>query len=245
MSSSSDPPSSPCCVQIFIEYAKDDEDENAISVRISAYNRGPEPADLHILPQLFFKNYWSWPKEVPEKPTLRQVAEGVVQADHPELARKYMYCSASPAPSAPAQKRGQAPEPVSDEEVQPQLLFTENETNFERLYGGRNTNTYAKDGFHDYIIPTHRLDKDRPQLVRKTRPIKRQIVKTVKKPGNLTRATTAKGPLRELLRRSRPNGHRPCCVGLLETASSGRAASTKHGRGGGPARRPGTVVRGH
>ncbi|CAO1627735.1 unnamed protein product [Parajaminaea phylloscopi] len=177
---------------IFIEYAKDEEDENAISVRISAYNRGPEPADLHIIPQLFFKNYWFWPKVTPEKPTLQQVGEGIVQADHPELARKYMYCSSSPAPSAPAPKRGQAPEPVSDEEVQPTLLFTENDTNFERLYGGRNISHYAKDAFHDHIIPGHRLEKDRPQLVRKTRPIKRQVVKTIRKPGNLTRATTAK-----------------------------------------------------
>lgn len=178
---------------IFVEYAKDDDDENAISVRISAYNRGPEPADLHIIPQLFFKNYWFWPKETPEKPTIQQVGDYVVQADHPELPRSFLYCSTSPAPSAPPPKRGQAPEPVSDEEVVPELLFTENETNFERLYGGRNTNIYAKDGFHDQIIPNHRLEKDRPKLIRKTRPVKRQVVKTVRKPGNLTKASkTAK-----------------------------------------------------
>lgn len=178
---------------IFVEYAKDDDDENAISVRISAYNRGPDPADLHIIPQLFFKNYWSWPKEVPEKPTLRQVGDCIIQADHPEQRRSYLYCSTSPAPSAPAAKRGQAPQLISDEEIVPELLFTENETNFERLYNGKNL-TFAKDAFHDHIIPQHRLEKDQPKMVRKTRPIKRQVIKTIRRnAGNLTKLSdTAK-----------------------------------------------------
>lgn len=71
--------------------------------------------------------------------------------------------------------------PVSDEEVVPELLFTENETNFERLYGGKNRNIYAKDAFHDHIVPSHRLEKDRPQAVKKTRPIKKTVTRKVKK----------------------------------------------------------------
>ncbi|KDN52373.1 hypothetical protein K437DRAFT_266731 [Tilletiaria anomala UBC 951] len=166
---------------IFIEYAKDAEEENATSIRISAFNRGPEPADLHIIPQMFFRNYWSWPKETPEKPEMKLAEEYTIQADHDTLGRYFLYCSTSPAPSKPSRRRNQPPELISDEEVAPQMLFTENETNFERLYGGKNVNTYAKDAFHDHIIPAHRLEKDRPQPVRKTRTVKKLVTKVVQK----------------------------------------------------------------
>jgi len=152
-----------------------------MSIRISAYNRGPDPADLHIIPQMFFKNYWFWPKEEPAKPEMKQVDDYVIQTDHKDLGRSYLYCSTSPAPSAPPRRRGEAPEPINDEEVIPTLLFTENETNFERLYNGQNKNTYAKDAFHDHIVPAHRMEKDRPQPVRKTRKVKKTITKLVKK----------------------------------------------------------------
>lgn len=190
---------------IFIEYAKDEDNEDAMSCRISAYNRGPEEADLHIIPQMFFKNYWSWPKEEPEKPTMEQTDDMTIQADHSELGRYYLYCPSSPAPSAPARKRGAAPEPVSDEEVQPTLMFTENETNFERLYGGHNK-SYAKDAFHDQIIPHHRLEKDQPQAVRKTRKFKvmKKIVKPVKK-----FIKTSELPNRDrVVQQNELNGHR-------------------------------------
>ncbi len=167
---------------VFVEYAKDKDEENAISIRISAYNRGPEAADLHIIPQLVFRNFWFWPKEEPPKPKMKQTGEYVIQADHPDLGRYHLYCSTSPAPSAPPAKRGQAPEPVSDEEVIPELLFTENETNFERLYNGNNRNIYAKDAFHDHIIPGHRQEKDRPKAIQKTRQIKKTIVRQEKRP---------------------------------------------------------------
>lgn len=75
-----------------------------------------------------------------------------------------------------------APELISDEEVAPEILFTENETNFERLYGGQNK-SYAKDAFHDHIVPWHRLEKDQPQKVRRTRMVKKtvNVVKSVKR----------------------------------------------------------------
>ncbi len=53
---------------IYIEYAKDADEENATSIRISAYNRGPEPADLHIVPQMFFRNFWPGPRRRPRSP---------------------------------------------------------------------------------------------------------------------------------------------------------------------------------
>ncbi|SPO38687.1 related to glucosidase I [Pseudozyma flocculosa] len=175
---------------VFVEYAKDADEENAVSIRISAYNRGPEAADLHIIPQMFFRNYWFWPKDEPEKPKMKQTGDYVIQADHKELGRYHLYCSTSPAPSAPAPRRGQAPEPVSDEEVAPELLFTENETNFERLYNGQNKNVYAKDAFHDHIVPAHRLEKDRPQPVRKTRTVQRTVTRTVRTPRSVAAGST-------------------------------------------------------
>jgi hypothetical protein len=112
-----------------LQYAKDEEDPNAISIRITAYNRGPDPADLHILPQLFFRNTWSWNKELPPKmPSMHQEADGVIQAQHETLGATRLYCTPSPAPAAPA-KGGVVL--VDGPSVVPDLLFTENETNFE------------------------------------------------------------------------------------------------------------------
>lgn len=138
---------------VFVEYAKDEEDPDGIAIRITAYNRGPDPADLHILPQLFFRNTWSWPKEIPkDRPLMHQSEEGTIKVDHPTL-KTHLYCTPSPAPAAPA-KGGVVL--VDGPSVVPDLLFTENETNFERLYGGQNRTPYVKDAFHDYLIKSHR-----------------------------------------------------------------------------------------
>lgn len=139
---------------VFVEYAKDEQEPDGVAIRITAYNRGPDPADLHILPQLFFRNTWSWPKEMPkDRPELHQSAEGTIEANHPTLGKRYLYCTPSPAPAAPA-KGGVVM--VDGPSIVPDLLFTENETNFERLYGGKNRTPYVKDAFHDYLIPKHR-----------------------------------------------------------------------------------------
>ena len=112
-----------------IKYAKDDESADAMSIRITAYNRGPDPADLHILPQLFFRNTWSWPKEMPaDRPLMHQEADGVINARHATLGTTRLYCTPSPAPAAPA-KGGVVL--VDGPSVTPELLFTENETNFQ------------------------------------------------------------------------------------------------------------------
>lgn len=142
---------------ILVEYAKDADEENAVSMRITAFNRGPEPADLHVLPQATFANTWAWPEHEPEnKPSLHQAAEGAVQLDHPTLGRYFWYAHASPAPCMPWKQEELQPELVSDQEVQPALLFAENDTNYARLYGGNNAHTYSKDAFHDHLIPSHR-----------------------------------------------------------------------------------------
>ncbi|KAE8219242.1 hypothetical protein CF326_g8996, partial [Tilletia indica] len=167
---------------VFVEYAKDDDEENAISIRISAYNRGPDPADLHIIPQLIFRNTWSWPKETPPKPELKQVHDYTIQVTHEKMDNSFLHCSTSPAPSYPPKRRGAAPEPVNDEEVAPTLMFTENETNLERLYDVKNKNGFAKDAFHDEIIIEHRMEKDRAKAVKKTRMVTKTVKKMVKGP---------------------------------------------------------------
>ncbi|KAL7411878.1 Six-hairpin glycosidase-like protein [Mrakia frigida] len=138
---------------VFVEYAKDEDGPDGISIRITAYNRGPEPADLHIIPQLWFRNTWSWPKDEPVRPKMAETTEGTIQVDHETLGRTHLYCSPSPAPAAPADGGVVL---VDGPSVHPELLFTENDTNFERLYGGTNKSKYVKDAFHDHIVPSHR-----------------------------------------------------------------------------------------
>ena len=106
-----------------------------MSIRITAYNRGPDPADLHIIPQLFFRNTWSWPKEMPtgaDMPNLREVEAGTIEATHPTLGKQRLYCTASPGPAEPMTgSQAEGTVYVEGPEVLPDLLFTENETNFE------------------------------------------------------------------------------------------------------------------
>jgi len=71
---------------------------------------------------------------------------------HPTLGKTHLYCLPSPPPVGPTNEF----EVGSEAEVQPELLFTENNTNFSRLYGGTNDTLYVKDAFHDHIIPSHR-----------------------------------------------------------------------------------------
>ncbi|ORX38653.1 putative cytoplasm protein [Kockovaella imperatae] len=152
---------------IFVEYAKDDHNVDAMSIRITAYNRGPDPADLHIIPQMFFRNTWSWPKEMPtgkDMPNLREIEPGVIEATHPTLGKTRLYCTASPGPAeAVAGGQSEGTVYVEGPEVVPELLFTENETNYERLYNGKNRTPYVKDAFHDHIIPWHRPKEPEPE----------------------------------------------------------------------------------
>ena len=111
---------------VFVEYAKDAPDD--VLIRITVYNRGPEPARLHVLPTLWFRNTWSGGNGDP-KPSIRKVAQGVLCASHAELGDYWMYCDKAP-----------------------ELLFTDNETNNQRLWGQPNVSEYVKDAFHSYLI---------------------------------------------------------------------------------------------
>jgi len=121
---------------VFVEYAKDGPED--ILVRITAANRGPEPAELHLLPTLWFRNDWSsWiaqSNRSPEKPNLQQIlgltGTSAVAATHSLLGKLILFCE------------GEVP-----------LLFTENETNHERLFPGlKNESPYVKDGINDWLV---------------------------------------------------------------------------------------------
>ena len=111
---------------VFVEYAKADPEDTLI--RISVHNRGPETAELHVLPTLWFRNTWSWGDGEP-KPVLGQIDGGKVHASHPTLGNYTLQCDGSP-----------------------ELLFTENESNVYRLWGQPNSSPYVKDSFHQYVI---------------------------------------------------------------------------------------------
>ena len=115
---------------IFVEYAKEAPED--ILIRITACNRAPEAATLHLLPTLWFKNTWSWTEKTP-KPALKQVGgvagASVIAVSQRKLGRRFLYCE------------GDAP-----------LLFTENETNHERIFGTPNRTPYVKDGINDFVV---------------------------------------------------------------------------------------------
>jgi hypothetical protein len=111
---------------VFVEYAKASPEDMLIQITIA--NRGPETATLHVLPTLWFRNTWSWGEEV-KRPQLRQDRAGVVVASSPDLGDRFF------------QAEGAA-----------ELLFTENETNTERLFQTPNRTPFVKDGIHRYIV---------------------------------------------------------------------------------------------
>jgi hypothetical protein len=115
---------------VFVEYAKNLPED--ILIQITIWNRGPEDADLYVLPQWWFRNTWSW--HVGDVRPQLKAAQGPgglssVEVEHPELGGLRIYF---------------------DQEVP--LLFTENETNNERIFSRPNAGPYVKDAFHRYIV---------------------------------------------------------------------------------------------
>src|SRR5580658_10499547 len=115
---------------VFVEYAKHTPED--ILIQISVCNRGTEPATLHVLPTLWFRNIWTWWPETP-KPSLKQVPGQkdvqTVRASHADLGQRHLYCE------------GDVP-----------MLFTENETNNQRVFGTDNTSPYVKDGINNFVV---------------------------------------------------------------------------------------------
>ncbi|OJJ47136.1 hypothetical protein ASPZODRAFT_65781 [Penicilliopsis zonata CBS 506.65] len=127
---------------IFIETAKEGDDEDELMFRVIAYNRGPEPAPLHIIPHVWFRNTWSWGYEnQKEKPSIQQVGPLTVQSSHAKIGERFVRFAPSPAVVEDA-----------EEDIMPRLIFTENETNNQVLWGSKNEDPYVKDAFHRYIV---------------------------------------------------------------------------------------------
>ena len=112
---------------IEVEYAKAGPDD--LLMRVTAHNRGPETAALHLLPTLWFRNTWSWGHPGAVRHTIQHDDTHVLRADHPELGAWRLYF-----------------EDGAD------ALFCENETNFSRLYGQPNHSSTVKDGINDLVI---------------------------------------------------------------------------------------------
>lgn len=120
---------------VWVEYAKNSPED--ILIQVSITNRGDASKTLHLLPTLWFRNIWSWGYDQ-DKPVLKVLSEqdrvSIVEADHPTLGQRWLYCDTTKASSSVP------------------LLFTENETNFQKLFGVANTSPYVKDAFHEYLI---------------------------------------------------------------------------------------------
>ncbi|MGH9940681.1 MAG: MGH1-like glycoside hydrolase domain-containing protein, partial [Blastocatellia bacterium] len=119
---------------VFVEYAKADIED--ILIRITAVNRGPEEARLDLLPTIWFRNTWSWGVDE-RRPRLRREDATpnlpVIRLRHFAQPLRWLICAQSP-------------------EGSPELLFTENETNFKRVFDTENPTQYVKDGINDYVV---------------------------------------------------------------------------------------------
>lgn len=112
---------------IFVEYAKASPTDTLINLRV--INRGPKDAPLWILPQLWFRDIWSWNPDLAECPQALADDETTIYAKHPDLGEYWLHADGFDA-----------------------QLFCENTTNVEKLYGVQGSGSYFKDGFHDHIV---------------------------------------------------------------------------------------------
>ena len=115
---------------VVVEYAKNSAED--ILIEISVTNRGDRAETLHLLPTLWFRNTWSWSADM-FKPWIKierqDSSQVVLEARHDTLGDRWLYC-----------------------EGQPELLFTENETNYQRIFNYDNGAKYTKDGINDYLV---------------------------------------------------------------------------------------------
>jgi len=126
---------------VFVEYAKHDAED--ILCRIEVVNRGPEAAPIHVLPHLWYRNTWSWQHDAPRY-AIEAVTAGEAHTTHPVVGDRWWYVRSSDG-------------------NHPLLLFTENETNAERLFQTVNSRRYVKDGINDAIVDGHteRVSRER------------------------------------------------------------------------------------
>ncbi|MBW4614072.1 MAG: glucosidase [Desmonostoc vinosum HA7617-LM4] len=115
---------------VFVEYAKASAED--ILIQIKVINRGSEAKTVYLLPTLWFRNTWSWNGDT-NKPSLQEFKSdnscNIIEASHSTLGKRWLYCQDAT-----------------------EILFTENETNYQRLFDSPNTSIYVKDGINDYIV---------------------------------------------------------------------------------------------
>jgi hypothetical protein len=113
---------------VFVEYAKASPDD--LLIEITVHNRGPEEASLHVLPTIWFRNIWSWGKQGPRPELFQSGDEGeAIAVGHPRNGQSFLYAEGAAS-----------------------LLFTENDTNQQRLSGKPNPTPYVKDSINDYFV---------------------------------------------------------------------------------------------
>jgi hypothetical protein len=111
---------------VFVEYAQASPGD--VLVRITAHNRGDADAPLHLLPQMWFRNTWSW-RDDSDRPRLAARGEATIEAHHPKLGTRYLYADGAPT-----------------------TLFCENETNVRRLWNATDATGHFKDGINDRVV---------------------------------------------------------------------------------------------
>ena len=116
---------------VVVEYAKATPED--VICRITATNRGPDPAPLTVLPQLWYRNTWTWQESASSAPRIAAVRDGIATTTHPAIGERWFAVTSSVT---------QAPD----------LLFCENETNAELLFGSPNASATTKDGIDRYVV---------------------------------------------------------------------------------------------
>src|SRR5437588_421646 len=112
---------------VFVEYAQAEPGD--VLIQVTVENRGPEAASIHLLPQLWFRNTWSWKADA-ARPVLTQSAPRVIRAEHPDLGVYHLHADGDPT----------------------ELLFCDNESNNQRLWNQPRTAGFFKDGFNDRVV---------------------------------------------------------------------------------------------
>ena len=126
---------------VFVEYAKSGIED--IACRIRVVNRSKEAAAIHVLPHLWYRNTWAWTHGA-HKPSIHATRPGAARTEHPDLGARRWYVRA-------------------DDNTTPVMLFTENDTNVERLYGTPNAGLHVKDGINDAVVSGLRERVDEEQ----------------------------------------------------------------------------------
>ena len=111
---------------VFIEYAKAAPED--LLMRVTVHNRGPDRAEIHLLPQLWFRNSWSWTLDS-VRPDISRTNRGVLTARHAEIGAYSFHADG-----------------------EPEILFCDNETNVRRLFGQDEAAGFFKDAFHEYVV---------------------------------------------------------------------------------------------